>query len=588
MLKRLIYILLFLSILFPYNNEWATTRFEQWWNQNFNSMLYREPFSFIPYKIKLGKFYYGGNDFWSKVDLNKNFDLGESPFKTENSIDFNYIEDLKYREGLDFEIDFLGYNFLKNVQNSIDIISGFGYRFSRPLTKAPIDNWFDDNQRYYYYPVAGTFKFNLTFMVQRFENFSPYLNYSYGLTKISLFKNLDGDKIIKSSGIMNSIDIGFNIIKPLQNKNYNLLYGFELGFSDFEIDEITGSSSKLLEINTKDISFRFTIGIAYGGNKTVGDQGFNYLVNSDYLDAITSFNKFRSKYPKHPKINLANSMIAFSKAEIAYDMLYNGIESYDNNNIDEAIDWYRQALDSATDSSLIYEIQSRQYIIADYLYGMIDETIKQMSINESLDYIEYIENISPKISKNLKSRKIKLLYDKANVFIEAKNYISAFNVYADNKVLYPDDLYVYTGRINSLVKLLIDDTNRALFNQDYILAYSNMKLINIICFVNIDYLEDNISLLKDTLDKKYQYRIDENTQQLISNFKRQYNPVSQNIKLSIGYSFEDIRQILGSPIKTVDRINNNLYYVMAVYKIGNKKYRLFFEENILFDLEEVE
>ena len=162
MLKRLIYILLFLSILFPYNNQWATTRFEQWWNEKFNSMIYREPFSFIPYKIKIGKFYYGGNDFWSKVDLNKSFDLGESPFKTDNNLNFTYIEDLKYRQGLDFEIDFLGYNFLKNVQNSVDIISGFGYRFTRPLAKAPVDNWFDDNQRYYYYPVAGTFKFNLT------------------------------------------------------------------------------------------------------------------------------------------------------------------------------------------------------------------------------------------------------------------------------------------------------------------------------------------------------------------------------------------------------------------------------------------
>ena len=76
MLKRSIYILLFISILFPYENRWATTRFEHWWNENFNSMLYREPFSFIPYKIKIGKFYYGGNDFWSQVDLNQAFDLG--------------------------------------------------------------------------------------------------------------------------------------------------------------------------------------------------------------------------------------------------------------------------------------------------------------------------------------------------------------------------------------------------------------------------------------------------------------------------------------------------------------------------------
>ena len=154
MLNRLIYILLFISFLLPYDNKWATTRFEQWWNEKFSSMIYREPFSFIPYTIKLGKFYYGGSDFWSQVDLNKNFDLDSSPFTTSNGNNFSYINDLEYRQGIDFEIDFLGYNFLKNAQNSIDIISGFGYKFSRPLAKAPIDNWFDDNEQYYYYQAS--------------------------------------------------------------------------------------------------------------------------------------------------------------------------------------------------------------------------------------------------------------------------------------------------------------------------------------------------------------------------------------------------------------------------------------------------
>ena len=75
MLNRLIYILLFISFLLPYDNKWATTRFEHWWNEKFGSMIYREPFSFFPYTIKLGKFYYGGSDFWSQVDSKQNFDL---------------------------------------------------------------------------------------------------------------------------------------------------------------------------------------------------------------------------------------------------------------------------------------------------------------------------------------------------------------------------------------------------------------------------------------------------------------------------------------------------------------------------------
>ena len=181
-----------------------------------------------------------------------------------------------------------------------------------------------------------------------------------------------------------------------------------------------------------------------------------------------------------------------------------------------------------------------------------------------------------------------LLYKKADIFLETKNYISAFNIYSDNRMLYPDDLYVYVGRINGLVKILIDDTNIALINKDYISAYDNMKLLNTIYPGNIDYLEDNINILKEGLETQYQYRIDQNTQELIERFKRQYRAGNQNLVLSVGDSFEKVKESLGNPDKITDRINNNSYYTMLLYKIGNKNYRLFFEGNILFDLELVE
>ena len=52
-----------------------------------------------------------------------------------------------------------------------------------------------------------------------------------------------------------------------------------MGVEESEIDDIEDASSKLARINTQDIAMRFTIGVAYGGNRTIGDQGFNYLVN---------------------------------------------------------------------------------------------------------------------------------------------------------------------------------------------------------------------------------------------------------------------------------------------------------------------
>ena len=43
-------------------------------------------------------------------------------------IEFNFVDDIKFREGLDLEIDFLGYNFFQKLQNSVDIITSFSYK----------------------------------------------------------------------------------------------------------------------------------------------------------------------------------------------------------------------------------------------------------------------------------------------------------------------------------------------------------------------------------------------------------------------------------------------------------------------------
>ena len=62
-------------------------------------------------------------------------------------------------------------------------------------------------------------------------------------------------------------------------------------------------------------------------------------------------------------------MIKFSYTQIAYDMLYNGIDCYREGKIDSALIWYDAALERAQDSALIYEIESRQYIIIDKFYS---------------------------------------------------------------------------------------------------------------------------------------------------------------------------------------------------------------------------
>ena len=587
-MKKL-FIIYFLVLTFAFTEEttWSSTRFENWWNQNFNSMNFREPFSFMPYRIKIGTFQYGGDDYWRQVFSEDSNDLNNSPFITDGNLEFNFLDDIKFRKGLDLEVDFLGYNFFKKIQNSIDIITSLGYKLSKPLKKTLATGWPSQNiqETYFYYPVIHNYKINTMFVIQYSENFSHYINYSYGIVDGKLFKDENNDGIINAKGTSESLDFGFNIISDISNKDYNLTYGFEIGLTKSRINDISiDYNNPISRIHTNDIALRFSIGIIYGGNKTVGDKGFNKLINSDYVDAINKFNQFKISYLKHPKIKLANKMIDFSFTQIAYDMLYNGIECYRNNKIDSALIWYDQALEKASEATLLYEIESRKYIIADKLYNNLDESYYSLSIKEKIHYLEYIENISSKITPAIEFDKIDLLYQQADTYLSNKDYINSYNMYQEIHFQYPNYNYIYKGKINSLISIMIQNINTLINSKKYFQAYELTKFLNIVYPDINNYIDNNIKLLKMELDFQNIKKRDKLILEIIEQYKDKFQPIDDNSLIRLGDSYAKIIRLLDKPLDLKTREVDDKFYFMAVYNLNNKNYRLFFENDILFDI----
>ena len=582
------YLFLFTTFLFSFEDKWATTRFERWWNSKFNTMQFREPFTFQPYKIKIGTFYYGGNDFCEEFFKSEQTDLLNSAFIINQDIDFSTIDNIYNKQGIKLEIDFLGYNFLKKIENKVDFIIGLGYKITKPTSIINMNSWTNDNSNTYdYNPIIQDLNINSTLAMQWSEKFSPYIYYSYGIVEAELFKNEDGERFVKGSGHSNSFALGFNIVSPLKAKQYNLLYGFELSLNDITIDEISDVSNPLLEINSQSVGVNFTVGIAYGGKKTDGDRGFNYLIHSDYIDAIDKLENFKKLHSKHPKIKLANQMIDFSKRQIAYDMLYNGIDCHNINDIDCAISWYNQALDNSNDKTLTYEIESRQYIIADDLFSNFTKVSSEFTINESIEYLEYIESISRKIHDKILGAKIKFYYKKADVFISSKNYDKAYEIYQNNQKSFPDDKYIYQGYINNLISLLIEKTNNKILSKDYITAYQTMKLLNSIYPNAASYIDENIKILKDELDMMHTNRINKILKEIMSNIRKEFFPLDESTVIMVGNSYDKIIKLLGEPTEIADRIKGNDLYLMSLHTVNNKTYQFYFENNILFDFEEI-
>ena len=112
-----------------------------------------------------------------------------------------------------------------------------------------------------------------------------------------------------------------------------------------------------------------------------------------------------------------------------------------------------------------------------------------------------------------------------------------------------------------------------------------MKLINRL-YPNInDYIEDNIALLKLELEAQNANRINQYILDIINDVKNQFKAIDRNTVIQIGDSFNKIVASIGDPVQTKSRKLNNDTYQMSTYVINNTNYRLFFENNILFDIE---
>ena len=593
--KNCLVIIVFFSLCFSSSNSWSSTRFEYWWNSSFNTMQFREPISFIPYRIKLGNYLFGGSGFFSDNVIGSIDTLSVSPVVSINGEDFNYIDNEKYRSGLLFEIDFLSYNFFKDLQNTVDIMFGLGYKLRKPSSKSIIpyvegnpDNWFSDlgniKETVYYNPTIHDFNLNTTFIFQATNHFYPYFHFSYGMLQTYLFETEEEDLLVKSQGYSTSKGIGMNFISPAKNKNYNFHYGFEIRLDNLIFNEIKDLDANIKKINIEEFSLNFNIGIGYNGKSTIGDIGYKNMINSNYIEAIENFESFKIEHPNHSQIKKANKMIEFSNNKLAYQMLYNGIESYKNEDYDKAIIWYDKALLQANED-LKFEIYSRKHLIAKKLYNNIDNYTSNHSFDESMAYLNYIFSMSEYIQSDILSKKIDLLHERADYFVSNNKYQLAYNIYLETKSILSEKSYKSDGKINFMIKKIINDINRLIKDEDYISAFGYINFLDKIYSDNQFIIENNILFLKEKIDSQNLSRFQEQSQILINEVKNNFKPLDTTYKILIGDKYSKIDKLLGPPIKSTKRVFLEENYLMAVYSINEESYRLYFKNDILFEVE---
>ena len=584
MIRKPLLIILFFSFFYPQNRDWSSTRFEKLWNTSFNQMQFREPISFVPYKINLGTFYYGDDDYFNTFTSNGIIDtLDISPFSSDNNIDFSQITDnLKYRKGISLEVDFLTYNFFKNLQNTLDIQFGLNYKFNQILKKVAVaSNWVEENSSALYLrPTFNSLGFKTHLIHQWNPRFYNYIHVSHSYVDANFLEDINRESIVSGSGESSSIGLGIGLIKVLENKEYDLHYGIELCVDNLNINKIRNEFSHITNFKSQNIKLNFSIGIGYGGKKSIGDIAYSNLINNEYIKAADDFEKFININSVKYKKELAQEMMIHSKNQIAYDMFYNGVQS---DNIDDAIYWYNKSLLYA-DKNLVREINTRKYIIA---RNLLTDFKRLSTIDESIEYLNKIKIISNQIEAEVNVEISNLMYQQADFMISYNKYHAAFEILKKAKLLNLSQSYIFDGKLNLLVSNLVSYINKFLNNQQFIEAYNYIILLDEICISNKEDLRKEVVELKQIIESNSLNKMNQLSQLIIENSKNNFLPNDEDNFIKLGDSYSKIIKLFGTPLDYIIKTYNDEVYTMIVYEFGDKKLKFYFKENILFELEEL-
>ena len=135
-----------------------------------------------------------------------------------------------------------------------------------------------------------------------------------------------------------------------------------------------------------------------------------------------------------------------------------------------------------------------------------------------------------------------------------------------------------------MISLLISDINQHINLKQYFKAYDLTKLLNKI-YPNInDYIDSNLNILRTELDFENTKKRKEIIKEIIDSYKKKFDPIDDNTFIQIGDSYSKSIRLLGEPIELKNRNLNQKSYFMAVYDFKGRRYRLFFENDVLFDI----
>ena len=598
---RIVYVFIVaFNFILSEERSWNTTPFDRIWNKTVHPMMYRDPIVITPFDIRIGQFYWGGQDYWDSFKILKplgeqessgNFGLVLDPYQQ----DFENIANSDVRKGMFVAIDFAKTNLTNLIyhQNVIDIQFGLGYRLNRMLSEIELmDNWSNTapsikTGSLKFSPAFQDYNFNTTITFQRSPTYLLYLNHSLGYVTATMYKSVGGDTYLDGDGISESFGWGIKYIGDNDNQRFSFNWGIESQWQKIIIDELDDPDniSPIEGVDLRSFGLYFTFSANVGGVSTVGDKAFKSLMNDDYVNSAIQFEEFLENYPKHGKKDQAEKMLDFCYEQIPYQRFREGLKDLNIDNYDRAIKLLEMAQEDAN-QDLQFEINSRLSEIANSLLDSVLNNFNTLGYEKSENLVQRAIEISPKTRFRGDKVLAQMYFEQGNILFRIGNFEKALEKFSFAQRLDPDMGNLLNVKRKDLALGFISDASKATDVESIYLVIESLKSA---IKMEPD-LEEEMMMIVKELEKRLEEMDKREVQKIIDdlvNIERRPNQNSNKKNLELGLLPHEVKSILGEPdfIDTITDIDGIRYDMWSYTKLNVTK-RLYFEDLFLVRMEE--
>ena len=173
--------------------------------------------------------------------------------------------------------------------------------------------------------------------------------------------------------------------------------------------------------------------------------------------------------------------------------------------------------------------------------------------------------------------------NKGDFHISQEEYEESYNAYMMALSYNSNNEFAIDMKIENLVVLLLNDVYKFLQINEHVIAYEILSYIQ-----NISRFDENSKALMDIVQTKLENDrlkgIRERVGKILSN-DRQFVLKADSNDIFLGDSLNKVIKIIDNPFKMLSREKLNNKYDMLFIDINDVKYKLFFKNQILIDVE---